>query len=102
MKILHEIENAIRQRGKKRSWTGQAARLLVVAMTLLPMCGCVTAMTRYNGEAWGEPYFATTAAAAGIVFAYDREPLMTIPFCIALPFEAVFDTLFLPIDLCVR
>lgn len=68
---------------------------LMIAMALvLPMTGCVSVAGRACGTVWGSPYAATRLAAHG---ADECSPAMWAD----VPFEAVLDTVLLPIDLLV-
>ena len=68
---------------------------LLIAMALaLPMSGCVSVAGRAHGTIWGSPYAATRLAAYG---ADECSPAMWAD----VAFEAVLDTVMLPIDLIV-
>ncbi len=66
------------------------AALLAVAWL---MCGCVSVYGHATGTAWGHPYLATRLAAT---YASEASELY-----VAMPFEFVGDTVFLPADLII-
>ena len=68
-------------------------KLLIAAALALPLTGCVSVAGRAHGTIWGSPYAATRLAStyAG------QEPALWAD----VPFEAVLDTVLLPIDLLV-
>lgn len=69
------------------------AKLACAVAVASALCGCTSAMMRCTGMAWGEPYEPTLVA-----YAYTPE----VPILWAdLPFDAVLDTAFLPIDLVI-
>lgn len=69
------------------------AKLACAISLASALCGCTSMMMRCSGMAWGEPYEPTIVA-----YAYTTE----VPILWAdLPFDAVLDTAFLPIDLVI-
>ena len=69
------------------------AKLACAISLASALCGCTSTMMRCSGMAWGCPYEPTIVA-----YAYTTE----VPILWAdLPFDAVLDTAFLPIDLVI-
>ena len=63
----------------------------VMVAAVAAAAGCTSAGTRTVGCTWGEPYAATRLSCAYV----DEEPALWA----SIPFDAVLDTVLLPVDL---